>query len=697
MLEFPERTLQARDHLPFQPEIQGLRAVAVLIVLIFHIWPAWLPGGFVGVDIFFVISGFLITGLLLIEAESSGRIRLGRFWARRVRRLLPAATLVLLAALAGTILWLPETTWMPVAGQVVSSALYMQNWTLAIQSVDYAARGEASTAVQHYWSLSIEEQFYVLWPILAFVATLVSRRTRRSVGALFFIFGGTIFIFSLGYSIFKTQIPAPSDYFVSTTRAWELALGCILAVASRRIRLSGWLKSLMSSTGLAAIIFASFFLKAGAGFPGWVALAPTLGAVFVLAAGGAKWSASPVLASRPLKFIGDISYSIYLWHWPIIVFLHATKGSTPLVGIFIFIVSIALATLSKFFVEDPLRKGRVDGRTGDPSLWRSFAMGIFLVALVVMVSQGFYWYRQNIKNSMIAYMNRLKPDDPEYPGATALDDEIRDEMPVKVLANVPPRPDPLVAQDDRPTAYKDGCDYNQQISARICEYGNPKANFTIILTGDSHAAQYLPAFELLAAKNNWRIGLVERAACMLGSGPVKIGGVVNASCDQWQKDAIKLILDTKPDLVVTSAGLPVIYETSIYQLAPIDEQIKNYKETWQKLQEKHIPVVVIRDNPRHYFDVPACAQLNRARPGLCSRPRNEVLDNFQDSIFLAAGQTPAVQTLDLSNFFCIKNECPVVIGNVLMYRDGDHLTATYVKTLAPYLGRWIKRVFKSRP
>ena len=206
-------------------EIQGLRAIAVLLVLIFHVWPESIPGGYVGVDVFFVISGSLITGGLLRELERDGHLRLAAFYARRARRLLPAAALVLVVTLAGSLLILPASRWEPIAHEVVASSIYVQNWWLASSAVDYWGADNAASPLQHFWSLSIEEQFYLFWPVAMLMAAglpffVLSLRVRLALVM------GLVFLVSIAASVWLTPTNPEQAYFFTHTRAWELALQC---------------------------------------------------------------------------------------------------------------------------------------------------------------------------------------------------------------------------------------------------------------------------------------------------------------------------------------------------------------------------------------------------------------------------------------------------------------------------------------
>ncbi|TDC48452.1 acyltransferase, partial [Jiangella ureilytica] len=298
----------------FRPDVEGLRAVAVLLVLAYHAGVPLASGGFVGVDVFFVISGFLITGLILREIDTTGRLRLGRFYARRIRRLLPATAVVLAATAALALLLLPPLRWPAIAGDIAASATYVVNWRLASESVDYLAAEDAPSPVQHFWSLAVEEQFYLLWPVLIIGLLWWHRRRRGRPSLRRTLLAGLAIVAvpSFVWSLHLTASSPGAAYFVSTTRAWELAAGAALAIGARRLeRLgslewAGWMAGALAWAGLAAIGWAALTYDATTAFPGIAALAPVLGTTAVVAAGvvSRRTSAGRLLGTAPMRWVG---------------------------------------------------------------------------------------------------------------------------------------------------------------------------------------------------------------------------------------------------------------------------------------------------------------------------------------------------------------------------------------------------------
>lgn len=294
----------------FRPDIQALRAVAVLAVLAFHLRPRWAPGGYVGVDVFFVISGFLITGLLVRELERDGRINLLGFYARRVRRLMPAASAVLLAVAIATPFLLPPSVWEGIYLDVVFSAFNIENWRLAATSVDYLAADSDPSPMQHYWSLSVEEQFYLIWPCLMLAAVAAGKRLGLTTRAALTVALALVTVGSFAVAVVLTRSGAAEAYFVTHTRVWELGVGGLLALS--RWRLSARAGYAGAALGLLVIAASIVFLDGRSSVPGIDALLPVLGAALFLVAG--RSAQLPLLDAKPVQYVGDISYSIYLWH-----------------------------------------------------------------------------------------------------------------------------------------------------------------------------------------------------------------------------------------------------------------------------------------------------------------------------------------------------------------------------------------------
>src|SRR5829696_2843268 len=328
----------------FRPDLEGLRAVAVGLVLLYHADVPGIRGGYVGVDVFFVLSGFLITGLLIRELSATGRISLSQFYARRARRLLPASAVVLVVTAVASAIMLPPLRMPDVAGDIAAAAAYVSNYRFAAQATDYLGSELAPSPVLHFWSLGVEEQFYLFWPaLLTLVAGVAFARGNVGGGVhRVAITLAVVFVASLGLSLWLTTVQQPWAFFSLPTRAWELALGGLIAIPVVGRWIPPAISPLLAWAGLALVVYAGVAFNAGTPFPGLAALVPTVGSALVIAAGLGRDSpavgpgprpAVPgpgrLLSLPPVRFLGRISYSLYLWHWPILVLPAAAFGALP--------------------------------------------------------------------------------------------------------------------------------------------------------------------------------------------------------------------------------------------------------------------------------------------------------------------------------------------------------------------------------
>jgi peptidoglycan/LPS O-acetylase OafA/YrhL len=501
----------------FRTDVQALRAVAVSAVVIYHLWPERLPGGFVGVDIFFVISGFLITQHLMGEIARTGSIAVTAFWARRIRRLLPAAFTVIAASLLFLFFAMPRVTWQENLQQLGASAAYVENWLLGFQAVDYLASENSASLAQHYWSLSAEEQFYVVWPLVLIaaiaLARIVKRGTPRSA-----VRAGLVVVFaaSLVISVVMTVRAPEMAFFATPTRAWEFAAGGLLAVFPGFLCGAGLapFRAAASWAGIALIVFSVFFITGSQPFPGSIALVPVLGAVLVIAGGTSAlaWSPSRVAGLRPVQWLGDYSYSIYLWHWPLIIvtpwILHGT--TTWVAKIVIIGITLVLAVLTKKLVEDPLRT-RPGVKKRRRTAYAFAATGT--VALVLVSGLGFIGVQQSNDRAAAAALVSLQEDACFGAGAMVRSNDCAD--PFARRASL----DTAFAASD--LGADESCQQTAQSSEVIlCRFGETKApRATIVVVGNSHALRLVPALESYGSSRSWQIVLAAKTDCTGASRP----------------------------------------------------------------------------------------------------------------------------------------------------------------------------------
>ncbi len=645
-----------------------------------------MPGGFVGVDIFFVISGFLITGILLREARQSSRISLLSFYARRAKRILPAALIVLAVTTLLTITILPRSRWDDFGIQLLGSVFSVVNWVFAGTATDYLRSSDAPSPLQHYWTLSVEEQFYLVWPLLLVVAIVLARK-RRSHRRQFVSEGRLqkyalaaallITIPSLAYSVFYTTANPGAAYFVTTTRMWELGIGCLLAVTATTLPRMGPLASnLIGVGGIAAMLAAAVFFSAGTQFPGYAALLPTLGAAAVIVGGmHHDTAASRILSLKPMQFIGDISYSLYLWHWPLIVIGTFLLGGLALhEGIAIVLLSLIPAYLSFRFVETPaLRTPRLAGNLRTLGLGALAMCMVGSAAIAVMVVA-----RPPVDTTAYASGLSAEGDQASTPpaGAELLAIDPAVGMPVDQTTF---RPDALAAPKDNPALYEDGCHLGvEETTPRSCAYGDEDAQYTVALVGDSHAAHWAPALTQLATEKGFRLETDTKSSCPLVDSPLNLtDGSQYEECAAWNSNVTEQLLDERPDLVVVS--------TAEYDPADGSSLSDGLTRAWEPILAAGIPLVAIADIPIPGINVPECVEINPTQMTNCAVPREEALNNARQDQERAVQATGA-SWIDLTDMICPTEQCAPVIGNVLVFRDKSHLTATYSMSLASALG-----------
>ncbi len=485
----------------FRPEIEALRALSILAVVLYHAGVPGFPGGFVGVDVFFVISGYLITRLLLGEVSETGSIDLVRFWSRRARRLLPNATITLLAVLVLGSALLPRYEQGTLAGDVASAALYVSNYRFASQAVDYFADADTPSPVLHFWSLSVEEQFYIVWPLLLLAAWLIVRRRPVATAAAVL---GAIWIASFAAALVLVGKNQPAAFFHTGPRCWQLATGGLLATLNlSQIEPTPRIRIVALWLGLAAIVASVTLFDDTLFYPGAWALLPTIGAAVVIFAtdfSPASLPAGGLLRAPPLLWLGARSYSLYLWHWPVLVFLElATPGGARLGARLCGVAfATALAAVMYAAVEDPIRRGR---RLPAPPL-ASLAGGGVAIGSVVLA----------------CVLLAFAPIGAGTPTA---------ELARRVEA----------ARRDRPRVYADNCHVPfEAVEQPPCIYGAPGAPHRAVLLGDSHAAQWFPPLEAAAREAGWQLDAWTKSGC-----PAIEAHIWNAArrthyeaCDRWR-------------------------------------------------------------------------------------------------------------------------------------------------------------------
>ena len=655
----------------FRPEIEGLRAVAAMLVAIYHIWFGNVSGG---VDVFFVISGFLITTSLLSRYQKHNKIDFIGFILRLAKRLFPVGFTVLFITTIGCILWLPEIRWEQTANEVFASALYFQNWELAINAVDYLGQNNEASPFQHFWAMSIQGQFYVIWPILLLVAILLAKYIFKT--SLKSVFLWTLVVvcgFSFAYSVYLTAINQPWAYFDTFTRVWEFGIGGVISLIIAKVRLPRTISFVIGWAGLIALVTCGVILQVATVFPGYAALWPVLSAIFILFAGdqGGRFGVHQLLSTKPLMKFGGISYAFYLWHWPVLLFyllLTSQEQVSTLEGIGIIAFAAILSYVSTSLIEKPIRKGKLFQTNG-----KTAAIAVSLMIPVLVLSSGWAYTIQK-KQEVVDVIG--EKDD--YPGAmilTQLSNDIGNDSDVDVM------PTPVQARNDLPEVYENGCHQALGESELLeCTFGaEDDPDYTVALAGGSHSAHWLPALQEIAKSENIQIVNYTKSGCRFSD-----DDTVEKDCQEWNEQLLDTLIAKQPDIVFTTADVAGRKEVKVPE---------GYVTQWKALEDADINVFAIRDNPRLGFDVAACVEENGLDIDACTREREDVLP--VESAWDKLDNPPEnVHYVDLSDAFCTPGTCPPVIGNVLVYRDNGHITATYAKTLAPILKEELMRALE---
>jgi peptidoglycan/LPS O-acetylase OafA/YrhL len=671
-------------------DIQGLRAFAVLAVVLYHLWPGRLPGGFVGVDVFFVISGFLITGHLLRELVTTGRIGLAGFWARRAKRLLPGAFLTIVATGTAVLLWVPSALWGQYGRELIASTVYVQNWQLAADSVDYLAQGNQASPFQHFWSLSVEEQFYIALPLLLLAALwLVRRSLRRGTSAVTVvrIVLGAVVVLSFAWSIVQTQTASGIAYFSTATRAWEFALGGLAAtvpLAAPRTLPARVVRVVGAWVGAAGLVLSLVVITAATPFPGSAAALPVVSATLVVLFGG-RSGLQRIGRFAPIGFLGRISYAVYLWHWPAVVIVPIVLRHelTTKDKVAILVGAVVVASITTLCIEEPLRFSRWV-KALRPRRVALYGALSTVVVVALGVASLTALHVQQVQAAEFA--KQLGRGDVRCFGAAALISS-SDPCVNPALADVRV-PSAANALDD--DANRAACWSNDSDAFNVCALG-PKTGYTkhLIAIGDSHNNVLVDTYERIAEAENWRIDVAGHQSCYLTTAVQKAGSAEQvADCNGWKQNAMAY-LRSHSDL----DGVVVTHSTGNGPVIPPagksndDTVVDGLVDAWRSAADAGIPIIALRDNPTARPDVVACVgQMSGATTSGCDSSRANALRLFDGSEQAAARLPGKVRTIDLTDYYCTATVCPAVIGGVLVHRDPTHLTNTFAKTLSPYLG-----------
>ncbi|MEL4319028.1 acyltransferase family protein [Leifsonia sp. YIM 134122] len=664
-----------------RPEIQALRALAVASVLLYHLWPLRLPGGYIGVDIFFVISGFLITSHLLAEVARTGSVGVGAFWARRAKRLLPASLLVLSTVAVATVILVPRSLWNQFLGEVAASTLYVENWALAANSVDYLASSNLPSPVQHFWTLSAEEQFYILLPLVIIGAVALARWRRWEARRTLLVAVAACVAASFVYSLWATSAISSIAYFSTFTRAWEFGAGALLAFTS--VQLGRRIGSTAAIIALASIVAASFLFSGSTAFPGWAAMLPVLATVAVIAAGSGTFMGT-LGRFAPVAFLGRVSYGAYLWHWPLLVLLPFATGHalTTIEKVALLIAALVLAWGSTRFIEDPVRfSPRLLGRRRPRSV--AIVLGVAMVVVLALSAVPRIKNAIDVENYDVA----ASATGSECFGARSMD-PARDCSGVPAPTRLTPDPANVAADDsNRPECWARLGDAQLHVCTLGPERGYDRHLFAV---GDSHNNTLIAAYAEIAKSHNWRIDVAGKSGCYWTTREQATKDFDIEPCRTWRAAVSQRINETADlDGVITThsatTNAPVLADGESIE----DATVEGLTEAWAPVSARGLPIIAIRDNPRATREGNLCVEQESASGATgCVTDRASALAAF-DGNAEAAARTPGASVVDMTDFYCTATECPMAIGGVIVYLDPEHITATYARTLAPYLGERI--------
>ncbi len=690
-------------------DIQGLRAVAVLLVALGHAGVGFLHGGFIGVDVFFVLSGFLITGILLSEARENGSVSLIHFYVRRARRILPAAVLTLVATDLAAYFLLNFVRAREAVWDSLSAATFAANFRFAEQGTDYFAQAQPPSPLLHFWSLAVEEQFYLVWPALLSITLFgigVARR-RRSIGKWQYrrllVVVALLACVSLGWSIHLTATLPPAAYFSPFTRTWELALGAALALSAPiLVRVPPRWSAFMGWSGLLAIAAAAVMFSSRTPFPGYAALLPTVGTALVICAGLAdrqpRSAVGRVLELAPMRFIGDRSYAFYLWHWPVLIIAGQYVGYELPVGVKLLLLAgaILLSIISYAVFENPIRRARWSA----PRTAVVFAAFMAVTLATAAASFAAIDKKERLLSSPAS----------ELVGATALPtvnytsarvvESDADALPEVVAAaaaarrgdRIPSGLTPPIGElqnESLPYSLPGGCvpvAASSASSSKICRLGRTTSSKSIVVIGDSHAQMWMPAILRMAVRDGWLVIPLLRPGCTPDTW-VDHRGL--AACRPWYRWAGRQVKLLHPE--VTLVGGAVGGSRGAAARAAEHGMV-----SMARVLEPASGEVVVMGDPEGLTRDPLDCLLSRHAsmakctttwPPAALQPYDDIAEQVRNL---------GIGFLDTRGWFCFEYQCPAVVGRTIVYKDNHHITSTYALRRAATFRAGFRRTIRRR-
>ena len=702
-----------------------MRAVAVIAVVLYHAGIPGVAGGYIGVDVFFVISGFLITGLLWREVAATNTVRLGRFYGARARRLLPAAATVAIATAIAAAIVLPPLQARSVFVDGIASVLYVGNYRFATQGTDYLASDVPPSPFQHYWSLGVEEQFYLVWPVLIIGTAWLLRRARlhgRKDAALrakpFVVVLALVAAASLALAVQWTHTSPTWAFFSLPTRAWELAAGGLVALSIRQWhRLPPRSAAIVGWGGLALILLTCTQLDLGTPYPGTAALLPVLGTVLVIGGGCVTGAlgVGRVLCLPTMRAIGRISYSWYLWHWPVLLLMPPLLGEP--VGLLSRLaataVSAGLALITMHLVENPGRFTAALRRSAKASLTLAGAASavaacaclLLLTVTPAPVGHGTAAPAASIVALPSSAFPTGKPHEAEPPAIDPRDTAVesvfaqaRDAIAAAAGVRVVPsnlNPSLERAPDDKAAVFVNGCVRSwRDVGQSDCATGDTGSQSTIALIGDSHVAMWNPAFQQFAEQRHWRLETLAKVTCPMQDLPIDSPylGREYTECEQWRSQIMARMMAEHPRLVVLSMSRRYGADFGFTSYDPA--WIETLNRTVAQLRSVGSTVLVLGPVADPHSSVPTCLAGHLDDATACAPARSVAVNPDGIGAEHAATTAGGGHYADLTDLFCTRDRCPMIVGNTLVFRDDNHVTTEYAQLLAPVMGALADRALK---
>ena len=608
------------------PQIQALRALAAILVLIYH--AKWLDGGYIGVDIFYVISGFLITGILVRELDTKNSISLSAFYARRTKRLLPASFLVVLVTGIAGFVFLPASMRESFGKDLIAASTYISNFLFALWENDYQNLNSTPSPFIHYWSLAVEEQFYLFWPFFILLLFRIGKRRAVFYGVI------STLVFSFLFSLYLTERAPIWAFYILPTRAWELAAGALLIFLPELKRV----RPLLALIAVVILGVGTVIFDEATPFPGTAAVVPVIATVLLLMSRN-QWPPfmDLIAESRTTQWLGAISYPLYLWHWPVLVIpaIYLGEELNSLQITILLAVTVLLAGLTHRYVETPMREARLS----QLNVFKFAAL-----ATCVSVAIGGFTYMQ--------HSNTITIDG----GYKVSLDEVR----------------------AKPENNNDGCHIHirQTVSPR-CEYGDLTSDKTIVLYGDSHAAQWLPALDIIGKKRGIKIVSLTKSACPSAEVIKKPSSQYDADdCQAFRDSSVQRIQKTKPLAVILTGMQP--FNEPYSEESARNWWLQGEKVAFNRIKDVTNFSIYLTDTPLPRVDIPDCLVADRGAACDTARP-------------ISAEVAPGLIPINPTPWLCAKT-CPAVVDGIIAYRDQSHITVAMSKHLSTKLEIALARI-----